>query len=405
LLLHCQSQLSHKKGEVDLLKYLLRRFISGLILLFIFASIVFFAVNILLPGDWVSHFALALTPPQSAALRAELGLDLPLWQRYLKWVGNLLRGNLGTSFSLWGLGEPVMDVLKRVAPSTILVFGVGTALSFMLGEWLGRVTGWRKPDFLTGSATFSAITLYTSFPPWLAFLLTYFLVRKYHLFNTDPNRALWRRAEVNWTGVLNDIVIALLIIIFIVVILNYLYQRWRRKGLPRLLLLGVIAGAWYGSWHYMDIVPYATDVMRNAMLPLIAYVLLTFGEIMLIMRTTMVDTLHEEYINTARAKGLPPAVVRDRHAARNALIPVVSRLVVTLPFLMTGMVMLETALKWEGIGNTLFFAVGMQNVSLAMGAILVIGAVSLTARLVLEVLVVYLDPRLRTASESSGVKL
>ena len=388
-----------------MLKYLLRRFISGLVLLFIFVSIVFFAVNLLLPGDWVSHFALSLTSKQAAGLRIELGLDLPLWQRYLHWVGNLLRGNLGTEFSLRGVGEPVTEVLKRVVPSTILVFGVGTSLAFMLGEWLGRVTGWRKPDFLTGSATFSAITLYTSFPPWLAFLLTYFLVRKYHLFSTDPNRALWRRAPVTWTGVLNDMVVSLLIITLVVVLLNYLYQRWSGKRLPRLLLLGVIGAAWFGSWQYMEIFPYAMDVMRNATLPLIAYVLLTFGEIMLIMRTTMVDTLHEEYINTARAKGLPPTLVRDRHAARNALIPVVSRLVVTLPFLMTGMVMLETALSWEGVGNTLFFAVGMQNVSLAMGAILVIGAVSLTARLILEVLVVYLDPRLRTAGDTNGGSL
>jgi peptide/nickel transport system permease protein len=385
-----------------LLKYLLRRFVSGLILLFFFVSIVFFAVNIMLPGDWVSHFSLSLSTQQAAELREALGLNLPLWERYFRWLGNLLRGDLGRSYTLGGLGEPVAETLLRVVPSTILVFGVGTALAFMLGEWLGRVIGWRKPDFLTGSATFSAITLYTSFPPWMAFLLTYFLVRKYHLFSTDPNRGLWRRAPVTWQGVLTDMVGALLILILIAVVINYLYQRWRRNGIPRLLLIGMIGAAWYGSWHYMEITPYAMDVMRNASLPLLAYVLLAFGEIMLIMRTTMVDTLHEEYINTARAKGLPPSRIRDRHAARNALIPVVSRMVVTLPFIMTGMVMLETALRWEGVGNILFFAVGMQNVTLAMGAIMIIGTISLAARLILEVLVLYLDPRLRQASATNG---
>ena len=391
-----------KKGESDLLKYLLRRFVSGLILLFIFVSIVFFAVNIMLPGDWVSHLALGLTNQESAELREWLGLNLPLWQRYLHWVGNLFKGDLGRGYSLMGEGPSVSDTLKQVIPSTILVFGVGTTLAFMLGEWLGRVTGWRKPDFLTGSATFSAITLYTSFPPWLAFLLTYFLVRKYHLFTAEASRPLWRQAPVTWNGVINEMVVALLVITLVVVVLSYLYQRWSRRGLPRLLLLVLIGAAWYASWQYMDIMPYARDVMRVATLPLIAYVLLTFGEIMLIMRTTMVDTLHEEYINTARAKGLSPQVVRDRHAARNALIPVVSRMVVTLPFILTGMVMLEMALRWEGIGNSLFYAIGTQNVPLAMGAIMVIGAVSLTARLFLEVLVVYLDPRLRTVSESNG---
>jgi len=384
------------------LKYLLRRLISGLILLFIFVSIVFFAVNTLLPGDWVSYYAMGLTHSESAALRQELGLDANIWQRYLVWVGNLFQGDLGRGYTIFGLGAPVTETLKQVIPSTILVFGVGTVLAFMLGEWLGRVISWRKPDFLTGSATFSAITLYTSFPPWLAFLFTYFLVRRYNLFSTDPNRTIWRRAPVTWSGIISDMVMALLIITLAVMILNYLYQRWKRRGLPRLLLLAIIAAAWYGSWMYMDILPYARDVMRVATLPLAAYVLLTFGEIMLIMRTTMVDTLHEQYITTARAKGLTSAEVRDRHAARNALIPVVSRMVVTLPFIMTGMVMLERALYWEGIGNTLFYALGRQDVTVAVGAVMVIGAFSLVARLVLDVLVLYLDPRLRTPSESDG---
>jgi peptide/nickel transport system permease protein len=386
-----------------LFKYLLRRFISGLILLFIYVSIVFFAVNTLLPGDWVSQFAMGLTNSESSALRQELGLDRPLVQRYLQWVGNLLQGDLGRNYGTFsGFGAPVIDTLKQVMPATILVFGVGTVLAFMLGEWLGRVIGWRKPDLLSGSATFSAITLYTSFPPWLAFLLTYFLARRYSLFSTDPDHTIWRRAPVTWSGVITDMVVALLIITLVVVVLNSLYKRWKRRGLPRWLLLTTIAVACYGSWGYMDILPYARDVMRVAMLPLVAYVLLTFGEIMLIMRTTMVDTLHEQYITTAQAKGLPPAAVRDRHAARNALIPVVSRMVVTLPFIMTGMVMLERALNWEGIGNTLFYALGTQNVTVAVGAIMVIGAFSLAARLVLDVLVLYLDPRLRTTSEADG---
>ena len=380
----------------------MRRFISGLILLFIFVSIVFFAVNTLLPGDWVSQFAMGLSNEESAQLRSELGLDQGVWDRYVIWLGNLLRGDLGRGFRLGSLGEPVVDTLKQVIPSTILVFGVGTVLAFMLGEWLGRVIAWRKPDFLTGSATFSAITLYTSFPPWLAFLFSYFLIRKYNLLSTAPDRTVWRKAPITWSQTISDMVFALLVIILVVVVLNYLYKRWKRRGLPRLLLLTVITAAWYGSWQVMDILPYARDVIRIAALPLGVYVLLTFGEIMLIMRTTMVDTLHEQYITTARAKGLSPAAVRDQHAARNALIPVASRMVVSLPFILTGMVMLERALDWDGVGNTLFLALARQNVTLAVGAFLVIGAFSLTARLVLDVLVLYLDPRLRTTSATDG---
>ncbi len=114
------------------------------------------------------------------------------------------------------------------------------------------------------------------------------------------------------------------------------------------------------------------------------------------MRTSMIDTLHEEYIQTARAKGLPENIIRDRHAARNALLPVMSRLVISLPFLLSGMVMIEQILKWDGIGSTLFYAVGMQNIPLVVGTFLVIGVLSLLARMVLDIIQAALDPRIRS---------
>ena len=115
---------------------------------------------------------------------------------------------------------------------------------------------------------------------------------------------------------------------------------------------------------------------------------------MLIMRTSMMDTVHEDFVYTARAKGLPEKDVRDKHAARNALMPVVSRLVISIPFLLSGMVMIEQALRWEGTGNTLLYAVGMQNIPLFSGMILVIGLISLAARMVLEIALALIDPRL-----------
>lgn len=113
------------------------------------------------------------------------------------------------------------------------------------------------------------------------------------------------------------------------------------------------------------------------------------------MRASVLDTMHEPYIITARAKGLPDHVVRDRHVTRNAILPVLSALLIRLPILLTGAVMIEQSLDWEGIGTTLFFAVGRQDIFVVMGLILVIGTISLVTRIILDIVHAALDPRIR----------
>ncbi|MFQ5594839.1 MAG: ABC transporter permease subunit, partial [Anaerolineae bacterium] len=114
------------------------------------------------------------------------------------------------------------------------------------------------------------------------------------------------------------------------------------------------------------------------------------------------DTLGEEYIRTARAKGLPERVVRDKHAARNAVIPVFSRLVVSLPYLLTGIVIIERAVNWPGMGETMLLALYNKDTPVVMGALLIIGAISAAARLVLDVVQLYIDPRMRDRAIQVG---
>jgi peptide/nickel transport system permease protein len=144
------------------------------------------------------------------------------------------------------------------------------------------------------------------------------------------------------------------------------------------------------------------DVVTVVAVPVITYVLLSFGETMLIMRTSMMDTLKEEYITTAEAKGLPNAVVRDKHAARNALLPVLSRLVVSFPYLLTGLVIIEDTLGWPGMSGMLFNALYNQDVPVVMGGLILVGLLSAGARLILDVLYAYLDPRIRFQAHSTG---
>jgi peptide/nickel transport system permease protein len=149
-------------------------------------------------------------------------------------------------------------------------------------------------------------------------------------------------------------------------------------------------------------VPYALDIIKAGLIPFLTFVLLGFGDTMLLMQSGMIDTRHEMYIQTARAKGLPEKVVRDKHAARNAILPVLSRFVINLPYLLTAIVIVEQATNWHGVGDLLFFSIYNQNTFIYMDIMVIVGLIALVARLALDVLYAYLDPRIRYGAEVVG---
>jgi len=130
-------------------------------------------------------------------------------------------------------------------------------------------------------------------------------------------------------------------------------------------------------------------------LPVATLTLISFAGTMLITRNSMLETLREDYIMAARAKGLPEKEVRDRHAARNALLPVVTSFVFSLAFAIDGGVIIEAIFSWPGMGRTLLDAVLSEDLPLAIGAFVFVGVFALVAHLVADVLYVYLDPRIR----------
>ncbi len=385
-----------------MLQYIIRRLISGLFILFLFVSLVFFSAQALLPGDFVSHYAFSLSPSEAEELRTQLGLGQPVWQSYLQWLANLARGDLGLSYTPFGAGPPVSEVLKSVLPSSILVFGLGTGLAFLIGQWLGKFTAWRGPGLVSGAITFGSIILYTSFPPWLSFLLTYIFVRYLGILSLPRGVAVFRSPQVDRPEVMAQMVAGFAAVLAALLLFNYLLQRFARRKIPGFLFVILLGMGWMGTWALNGSTTFALEILEKASLPILTFTLLSFGEIMLVMRTTMADSRHEDYINTARAKGLADKDVRDRHAARTALLPVLSRLMISLPYLFTGMVMIEQVLGWAGVGTTLFFAVGNQNVPLMMGMALVIGVFSLVVRLILDILYAVLDPRTRSEARLVG---
>jgi len=137
------------------------------------------------------------------------------------------------------------------------------------------------------------------------------------------------------------------------------------------------------------------DVAHHMILPLVTLFLIHFGSYLLIMRSSMLDTLREDYILTARAKGLTEKVIRNRHAAPNAALPVITSVGLSLAFSISGGALTETVFSWPGIGRELVFAVSNNDYPLAQASFLLIAIVVLLSNLAVDVLYMYLDPRIR----------
>lgn len=382
-----------------MLSYYSRKLVNSLVSLFIFISMLFFIAQALIPHDFTTQFALQMNRELREELQRQLGLDLPIWQQYLRWLQTIFSGSFGKSF----YGYEVTELLRSVVPRTLLVFLVGTIIAFFIGQWLGKVTAWRGPGLFTGATTFTAIALYTSFPPWLSFLVVYFLVIKLGLFPPILQENPLRRVELTYLSessmTISGAIMLMLAMLgasaILLWLINFVLKRRRRQKLHPLISLILLLGLWIGSWYIFGIFDVGLEIWRMAAIPVIVYVLLSLGETMLIMQTSMRDVLTEEYVVAAKAKGLPEGLVRDKHAARNAIIPVFSRLVVSLPYLLTGMVIIERAVSWPGMGSSLFWALYQQDMPVVLAALLIVGVLSALARFGLEIFAIALDPRVR----------
>lgn len=381
-------------------RYLIRRTLLSLAKLFVFITLMFFLIQVVMPFDFVDQFGQSCNEFCREELRKELGMDLPLMQRYFKWLGEIVRLDLGRSFRQ----ESISNMMARLVPATLFVVVPGTAIAFVIGLVLGKFTAWRGRGLISAGTTFASIAFFTSFPPWLAFLVAYAFSRTTYVQRTigfnftrfpNTNPDLWLNTDIEPHQIATQILIAMSLISVSVLVGSHLLSRFRRIDIPGFLQGLMILGGVIGSWYLLGISKLAFNLLDAASIAIITYILLSFGETMLIMQASMAETMNEEYVNVAKAKGLPAQVVRDRHAARNALLPVLSRLVISLPYLLTGIVIIEDALTWPGIGTGMMISLYWQDIPFVMSVMLIVGIISLIARLVLDVVAAYIDPRIR----------
>lgn len=378
--------------------YVLRRTVQMALTLVLILTVTFILVQAQ-PGDYASFYALNpdLPPDVKEQMRATFGLDRPVWEQYLIHMRNTVTGNFGVSFGHFP--RPVLDVLAERLPRTIVLFGSATMASVYIGFLLGKAIAWRRGGLLEYTATISGTVLFTAFTPafalmmiWLfAFRLGWLPVGKF----LDP--LVWRGADVTSTSVFGFMLLTAVAFVGLAALVLFATRRTDRLGHRWPGTLALVAGALVAAlgWYLSGIGPLALDILRHMVLPVATLTLISFAGTMLLTRNSMLETVREDFVMAARAKGLPDSQVRDRHAARNALLPVVTSLVYSLVFAFDGSVIVESVFSWPGIGLTLLEAVRSEDLPLVMGAIVFIGFLALLSHLIVDVLYAFLDPRIR----------
>ncbi len=381
-----------------MVKYILKRTAQILLTLFVFLSIVFFVVNAQ-PGDVSNIYSLNpdLPPETRERLRDMFGVNEPLWKQYLVHVRNTLTGNLGVSFIHYP--RSVSDVIAERLPRTLMLFLTATVVSFYLGFALGKIIAWRRGSWAEYTSTIGGVTLYTVFTPWFGLMMIWLFAFKAGWFPIgkflDP--VVWRDAPTDANAIFNRMIMTA-IAVSVVVFLAFLLTSKKRVpgagyiqfGSVALSLLAVV-GVWFASGvGYL-----AWDIISHMALPVLTLALISFAGTMLLTRNSMLETMREDFVMAARAKGLPEKRVRDAHVARNALLPVVTSFVFSLAFAVDGGVIIESIFSWPGMGQTLVAAAVSEDLPLAVGAFVFVGMFVLIAHLIADVLYVYLDPRIR----------
>lgn len=320
-------------------KYILRRTAEIIVTLFIIITLLFVLFR-LAPGDPTSMIIdPTMTPEDIESLREAFGLNDPLWLQYLIYLKNILKGEFGNSFHY---AEPVLDIIKEKLLNTILLFTTATILAALAGISLGKFIAWKRGTKIEAFITFVGLLLHTIFLPWFALLAIWVFGFKLHWFPIN--------------GMLT----------------------------PEIWLDPTI------SFFYKIL-----DVIHHMILPLFVLFTIDFSRSMLVMKSSMLDTLREDYIITAKAKGLKEKIIRNKHAARNAMLPVVTSVSLSIAFSINGSAITETVFSWPGLGRELVFAVSNNDYPLAQASFLLISTLVLVANLVADVLYAYLDPRIK----------
>ena len=317
--------------------YIIRRLLA-MIPIIIGVTFLTFAIINLMPGSPVLRLRdnPKIRPEAAAELERQLGLDKPWPQRYVTWLGDLARGDLGVS--LYNR-LPVADRIWSVIPNTLLLAVVSLVFALMIAVPLGVYAAVRHRSLFDHFATVSGVAMYTIPDVWLALVLVW-------IFALQANKL----------------------------------------GLPSLPVGGMTDPRGGGDF---------LDRVQHMILPVIALSLAQIGGWSAIIRSSMLEVLSNDYIRTAKSKGLSDRVVYYVHGFKPAFITLLTLIGLALPGLIGGAIIIETIFAWPGMGRLTFEAIGRRDYTMIMATTLMFAMLTMLSNLLTDIAYVRLDPRIR----------
>jgi peptide/nickel transport system permease protein len=313
--------------------YVLKRVAFAIVTVFV-AVTINFALFRLAPGSAVTN--LSRVPHATQELRQELrrqfGLDKSKGAQYVIYLKQLLHGNLGISFEN---EQPVSTNLRVALINTLPMVTLGTLFAIVIGTLTGVIAAWRRGTPTEALTVSSALGFYSMPTHWLGLMLI-----------------------IIFAGVLPT------------------------GGMTNEFLLNP------PFWTHVK------DLATHITLPALTLGLVLYGEYTLIVRSAMLETLGEDYILTARAKGLRPWTIVRRHALRNAMLPVATLVALSLGYIVAGAILIETVFSWPGIGRAVYEAVLQRDYPMLQGAFLLLTISVVLCNLVADLVYFKLDPRI-----------
>lgn len=335
--------------------YVGRRLVFGLVVVW-GLTVVTFVLARVVPGDpaarWAGPHA---TAEEIARARSELGLDRPVWVQYGLYLAELARGDLGVSIRTH---QPVAADIGAFLPASLELTVAGVAIAVVLGVPLGVAAATRRgrwPDHLTRLLSVGGVSMPTF---WLAMILQLVFFKELHLL------PLSGRIET-MTPILHPL----------------------RPVTGSYLVDGLIAGDW----------PVVRDAAAHLALPALTLAAYPLGLIVRMLRSSLIETLGEDYVRTARAAGFAERVVVYRYALRNALAPTLTVVALTFAYSLTGTFLIESVFDWPGLGAYAAEAVITNDYPAIVGVTIVVAVVYVALNLAVDLLQAFLDPRVRKA--------
>jgi len=318
-------------------RYLLRKVLHAIgTLLFVLAFnfILFRAVGD--PVKLLTRSSLHLDPQEQEELRKEFGIDDPLPQQFVNYLGDSLRGEFGYSFIS---GRPVIQSVAEKVWPTVLLVGTATILSTFLGIMIGIKGAWRRGSAFDTGSLLGSLTLYSMPEGWLGMILL-----------------------ITFAGALG----------------------WFPAG-------GIESSDQLTGFAHV------VDIARHLVLPCLTLTLGYIGEFAIIMRSSLLEVMGEEFVQTARAKGVRDKDVRRKHAVPNALLPTFTLAFYSVGFILGGAVLIEGVFSYPGLGQLTYQAIDRNDYPVIQAVFLLSSAAVILFNLLADILYGYLDPRVKEA--------